>query len=124
MFRTVGSTVRGTNWQADVAEFLGCSASLITRLLGGTRNFPQDFHQMVQGMIIRQIRALTALLSLPGMPDADSDETAWVQDQILGALDYYPDDQDLKQVKWGIYALAQNDDDDVPKELTKSKKVS
>lgn len=85
-FRTIGSTLNGDHWQADIAKQIGCSKSQITRYLNKSRDLNSLSSRHLQFVIIERISQLTKLLDLPGMPYAGSQEVKEAARTISTAL--------------------------------------
>lgn len=85
-FRTIGSTLNGDHWQADIAKLIGCSKSQITRYLNKSRDLNPLISRHLQFVIIERIGQLLKLLDLPGMPYAGSQEVKDAQRALADAL--------------------------------------
>lgn len=85
-FRTIGSTLNGDHWQADIASLIGCSKSQVTRYLNRSRALSPLISRQLQFVIIERIGQLVNLLDLPGMPDAGSPEVTEARLALVDAL--------------------------------------
>lgn len=84
-FRTIGSTLNGKHWQADIGQLIGISRSQVTRYLNGERDINPLVPRHLQYVIVERIQALADLLELPGMPYAGSDVARKARKQIIDA---------------------------------------
>ncbi len=89
-FRAIGSALRGTHWQSDVAIAIGVSKSQVTRYLNQTRDLNAVTAQHLQYVIVDQIQSLVRLMDLPGMPHADTPALERATSEMLKALGRVP----------------------------------
>ena len=85
-FRQIGETLNGQHWQSDIAKAIGCSKSQVTRYLKNERTLNTLVSRHLQFLVVERIMALAALMDLPGMPYAGSQDASKAQSEIIAAL--------------------------------------
>lgn len=88
--RIIGSTLNGTNWQADVAALIGCSRSQVTRYLKRSRVMHNLIARHLQYVIIERILQLVELLDMKGMPYAGQERLQQAISEVVAALAPFP----------------------------------
>jgi hypothetical protein len=89
-FRTVGSTLNGKHWQADIGQLIGISRSQVTRYLKREREMNALVPKHLQYVVVERINQLIEVMALPGMPYANDPALKEVMDEIRAAIARVP----------------------------------